>query len=224
MTHRPAIRAVLLGGLLALTAAPLACRADGAAESLVSRYARGVAAVNDYSATIKIHEADGAKVQDRVVRAWFKRPSLLKVEVLAGDGKGGSVLWDGGDTVRGHEGGFLKMIVLTLNIHNPRVTSMRGATIEQGTFPWQVEHLKTIKGRMSAEPGPIIDGDATDVLSVEGIDPALEQGMTKELYFISRSSNLLLRFQGFEGAQLVRESDYSDVKVNIGLTADDFKL
>jgi hypothetical protein len=144
--------------------------------------------------------------------------------VVSGDGKGGSVFWDGGETVRGHEGGFLKMIVLTLDIHNPRVTSMRGATIEQGTFPWQVEHLKSIKGHMSAEPGPVIDGDGTDILAVDGIDPAQEQGMSKELYFISRSTNLLVRFQGFDGSELVRQSDYTEVKVNIGLTADNFKL
>jgi hypothetical protein len=149
---------------------------------------------------------------------------MVKVAVISGSGKGGVVVWDGGPNVRGHEGGMLKFITLTMGLHSARVSSLRGATIENGTFTWQVQHLRTIKGKMSEEPGPVIDGSPTDVITVDGVDPDVEQGMTKEAYYISRKSGLLSRFQGFEGNMLVRQSDYTDVKINSGLTLADFQL
>ena len=128
------------------------------AETALDRFSAAVNAVQDYTGVLTVHESEGTKTEDRVMDVWFKKPSMVKIAVVGGSGKGGVVVWDGGPTVRGHEGGMLKFITLTLGLHNSRVASLRGATIENGTFTWQVQHLRTVKGKMSEAPGPIVDG------------------------------------------------------------------
>jgi outer membrane lipoprotein-sorting protein len=217
-----AVRSTILAVLAVSVCGATAGFASG--EPALERFSSAVNAVQDYTGVLTTHEVDGTKTEDRVMDVWFKKPSMVKVAVVGGTGKGGVVVWDGGPNVRGHEGGMLKFITLTLALHNPRVSSMRGATIENGTFTWQVQHLRTVKGKMSEEAGPVVDGSPTDIIIVDGVDPATEQGMTKEMFFISRKTGLLSRFQGYDGAALVRQSDYTDVKVNSGLTDADFKL
>jgi len=211
--------ALLVGAALA---APLGRSLAAEQPTALAQFSDAVAALQDYTVSLTAHETKGSETYDRTMRLSFKKPTMAKLEVIAGPGKGGVVFWHGGDKVRGHRGGFLSMITLTLDLHDKQVTSLRGATIEDATFPWQVEHLKTMKGELSEQPGPTIDGQETEALTLKPADPQADTGLTSEVTFISRITHLPVRFQGYEGTTVVRQSDYTNLQLNTGLKDSDF--
>src|SRR5215470_4427028 len=85
--------------------------------------------VNTYTAKLVAHEALNGKAQDRVYTIDFQKPTSVRLDITGGDGKGSAAVWQGGDRVNGHQGGFLSMIHLNVNIHAKIATSMRGRTI-----------------------------------------------------------------------------------------------
>jgi hypothetical protein len=100
----------------------------------LTAFAGAVANLQDYTVTIRTHEAQGDRVQDRVQQFWFKKPTLVKVEVTSGPGRGGVAVWNGGSTLHGHQGGLFSFVKLTLDIHDARAESLRGDTIDTAYF------------------------------------------------------------------------------------------
>ena len=91
----------------------------------------------------------------------FKKPSLERVDVIAGAGKGGGVVWLGGDKVKGHKGGFLSGLRLTMDLHSSQVATLRGDGIESATIPSMIDDFTRTKGTVTQAAGPSIDGSET---------------------------------------------------------------
>jgi outer membrane lipoprotein-sorting protein len=224
MLQAAALRAVAVGSLCLPILLATSAAADPASDAALARFGKALDGVADYTATLVVHEVAGARTQDRTVFTSMRRPDRVKDVVIAGDGKGGVAVWEGGDTIRGHQGGLLRFITLTVGMHDPKATSMRGATIEDGTLTWQLNHLRSLQSKLTVAAGPAIDGQPTEALSAENVDPKTEQGMTREVYFLSRATSLPLRFEGYDGTTLVRRTDYLNLRVNVGLKESDFTL
>ena len=206
-------------GLLLVTFAP----APGAVTALDEANA-AFSKINDYVMTVVVHETDnaGKNVEDRTYQYSFLKPTDVKLAILAGSHRGAGVVWKGGDKVKGHDGGFLSGIKLTLDIHNGRVVSLRGDTIDSGTIPGMLDRFKTIKGEVSEAPGPTLDGQATDVVTLKVADPTTDTGITKEQLFLSRTTHLPLRRLRYVGDLLVKSENVTSIKTNVGLTDRDF--
>ena len=190
-----------------------------ASEDPLARYAAAWAKVNTYTCTITAHEVSGGHVQDRTYAMSFRKPSDTRMDVTGGDGRGGAAVWRGGDTVKGHQGGFLSFVKLNLSIHDSRATSIRGTTIADANFGALLDHLKGLKG---ASIDARADGEKTD-LTVSVADPSADQNVTKELMVLG-PSGLPVEFDQWEGATQVKKVVYSNVALNVPISDSTFNL
>jgi len=219
-----ALAALAIASLAAAIVSALTSPSDAAAPSPVSgagMLAKFTAAwdkVDSYSCSLTAHEMLGTHVQDRAYDLIYRKPSDTKLVVTGGDGKGGAAVWHGGDTVRGHQGGFFSFIKLTLNIHDSRATSIRGTTIAQANFGAILEHLESLKATI----GVAAAGDSTDV-DFAVADPSGDQNVTKERVVLA-SDDLPTEYDEWEGDTLVRHVVYTDVVLNPPLTDASFNL
>lgn len=180
------------------------------------------AKVNDYTLTVRAHEVKGDRTQDRVYQYWFKRPNLAKTLIVSGDGSGSGGVWRGGDTVSGHQGGMLAFIHLSVSIHDPRATSLRGFTIPEGLLQNEVDKYRTIKGELTEHGGPVFDGVATDEVELKPADPSAVDGVTRMIIYLSRSTHFPIRQIRYAGSQVVADETFENLKTNVGLTDANF--
>ena len=141
------------------------------------------------------------------------------MNVTAGDGKGSAAVWRGGDTVTGHQGGWLSMVKLNLNIHAHLATSLRGTTIADANWGALYDHLTTLKASsMTADVS-----NQTTTITVMVADPASDNSVTKEVMVLGKDS-LPIEFDQFEGDQQVKRVTYADVKLNVDLPASTWSI
>jgi outer membrane lipoprotein-sorting protein len=218
----PLRRTPLLAGLC--LAFSVAAGGIARADCALSAFGTAVDALRDYTVTIAVHETFGGRRQDRAVRYWYKKPTTAKIEVISGAGRGGVAVWRGGDTVRGHQGGLLSIIKLTVGLHDARATSLRGDTIDSSYFGSILKFFKTTKGELSEAPGPAIEGVPTEAITLIVADPNANEHISKDVAYLSRTTHLPVKRERFEGDALVKSQFFSNLKLNANLTDQDFAL
>lgn len=203
---------------LVLTASALPVRGGEILDQANAAFAK----VEDYTATLSVHETDGKTADDHTYAYAYKRPSFVKLDILSGSNSGGGLVWTGGDKVNGHRGGLLKGFHLKLDLHDKQVISLRGDSADTGTFAAMLERFKTLRGDISEAGGPAVDGAPSDVVTLKVADPAADKGVTREVLYLSRTTHLPLRREQFAGETLVKSESVGNVKTNVGLKAGDF--
>jgi outer membrane lipoprotein-sorting protein len=196
--------------------------ASAATVPAVTAFDETFAKVSDYTVTVHAHEVKGDRVQDRVYHYWFKRPNLAKTLIVSGDGSGSGGVWNGGDQVSGHQGGMLAFIHLKVGLHDPRATSLRGATIPDGLLQNEVDKYKEIKGELTERSGPTINGIATDEIDLKIADPAANGGITRATMYLSKETHFPVRQVRYEGDKIMADTSFSELKTNVGLSDNDF--
>ena len=177
--------------------------------------------VTNYSETIVAHETsnDGKDVQDRTYSYVFVKPDHALITIVAGSGRGGAVAWNGGPTVRGHKGGILAGIKLTLDKHDGKVVSLRGDAVDDASFGHEIERYLTIPGTLS--DGKAADGSPTITFVPKAAEPT---GVTREMLTIA-SNGLPSKREQFVGDRSVKVETFSNVKINDPkLTAADITM
>jgi hypothetical protein len=172
--------------------------------------------------TIAVHEVAGDRSEDHVYKVLFKKPALERVDIIAGPDKGGGLVWHGGDTVKAHHGGMLSALRLTLNLHSRLVLTLRGESVDMTTVPAMLGHFTVTPGTLSEAPGPGIAGAQTRAITLDVADPAADNGLTREVLYVSAESHFPLRLENYVGTELVKRLDVEQVEINVGLSADDF--
>ena len=211
------MKTLLMCGLLSvMLAAPL-----GAAGAL-SEFAEAWSAIDNYSCTIQSHDVEGTNVQDRTEHYWFKKPTNAKIEIVAGPGRGSGAVWHGGDKVLGHLGGILAGIKQSVSINDRRATSLRGDTIESASFAGILAYYQGAKGTISESAGEAINGTPTDEVSLKIANVAANHNVTRDVLYLSKATHLPVRRVKYEGDTLVKQQDFSSVKLNPGLKDSDF--
>ncbi len=208
--------------ILALAAAAVTAPASAATVPAITAFQETFAKVNDYTVTVHASESLGNQTQDRTYRYMWKRPRLVKTQILSGPGAGGGAVWTGGDTVSGHQGGILSFIHLTVGIHDGRATSLRGYTIPDGVLPNQVEKYTTMKGALSERGGPVIDGQETTLVELKIAPGAGEPGETRAVIYFSKSTHLPLAQIRWAGDTILSKELWTDLRTNVGLKDSDF--
>ena len=188
-------------------------------DAALAKYAAAWAKVTTYTCTIQAHEVLGSRVQDRTYAMKFRKPDDTKMDITGGDGHGGAAVWHGGDTVRGHQGGFVSFIKLNLNIHDSRAVSIRGTTIAEANFGALYDHIKALKG---ATIDAAQDGADTKI-DIAVADTSSDQNVSKELMVLG-ANDLPVEFDQWEGATLVKHVTYGNVVLNPTLSDSDFNI
>ncbi|MBV8153614.1 MAG: hypothetical protein JO029_11760 [Candidatus Eremiobacteraeota bacterium] len=198
-----------------------AARADNSAAAITA-FNKAWASTNDYTCQLHSHEMQGDKTQDRVYQYSFMKPNFAKTLIMSGDGQGSGGVWSGGDTVSGHQGGILSGLHLTVSVHDPRATSIRGYTIPDGLLNVIVGRYATIPGTLTQAPGGKIGGVLTDRLDLKVADPSKNDGITEQILYLSQDTHFPIRQILYSGNQIVLDQSVTDLKTNVGLTQKDF--
>lgn len=199
--------ALLLGMLPTLLSAQTAPAAWAAFEK---RWAD----VTSYSATVAIFEREGAQVQSSVLDYTFSKPATATVHFVAGKNVGVTVVWNGGTTVVAHRGsGLAALFKKTFQLHDPQVTTIRGSSIDQLSFAAFIAHSQGTPGIVSQDVGPTILDIPTEALTLVPTSSVTDTGLTREIIDLSVPTNLPIRVLAYEGDTLVREIDFSNVKL-----------
>ena len=171
--------------------------------------------VSSYTAKLTMHETAGSATQDRTYDYPFSKPTSATIAVAGGPGRSGSAAWAGGDSVIGSPPGLLHGVKVRLSIHDGRVTTLRGDTIDIASFGWVSEHLQGTPGRLSEAPGAPAPGAAAHEteLDLRVADPAANGGIGEERVLLSNATNLPLRVRRYAGTTLVKEVGYAAVNV-----------
>ena len=189
-------------------------------EQWLAKFQTAWDATNTYSATITAHESLNGKSQDRVYATVFQKPTNIRVDVTDGDGKGSVAVYQGGDNVRVHQGGWLAMIKLNLNIHARLATTLRGTTIVQSSFAYMLDHVKTTKYKSTAVT---VNGDTATITALPE-DPAQDDGYAKTVLTLGANS-LPTELDLYDASNaLVKVNKYTDVKVNIDVPPSTWQI
>jgi hypothetical protein len=178
--------------------------------------------VDDYRMTIVVHEIAGGQVEDRTYSVWFKKPSLERIDIVAGPGKGSGIVWLGGDKVKAHRGGFLAGIHVVFDLHDAKVSTLRGDAVDTAAIPSMLAEFASLKGTISTAPGPQIDGENSIAETLDVADPAADKGISRIVLYLSSTTHLPVRRERFVGTQLVKSEDVMQTQTNVGLGASDF--
>ena len=214
-------RRTLTGAALALAGAiflaPLV--ANAATNPAQTAFFDAYAKITSYTATVTDHEIKGSETQDRSYHFEYLKPHFARISIESGPGKGGGAVWTGGDTVRGHQGGFLSGIQLTVSIHDGRAVSLRGDTLLRAGFQSVVDDLKA--SNSVTESNGTNDGKEVDVLTAP-LASADSMGVTKHVVYLSKSTHLPVQRNTYAGDQLVKTEKWTDVNTNANLKESDF--
>jgi outer membrane lipoprotein-sorting protein len=209
--------AAAIAAALALTSST--ALASPAGDAALAAFSSAWDGVHSYTCTITAHEVLDSDVQDRVYNAVFERPNNVRMDIIGGAGKGGAAIWNGGDTVYGHEGGFLSFIRLHLNIHDSKAVSLRGTTIAQSSFGALLQRFKDLK--TSSLDAKTAGGETTVTANV--LDPASDDGVTSEVLILG-ADHLPTTYTQFEGTKLVNHVSYWNYKANVAIPDSTWKL
>jgi hypothetical protein len=180
------------------------------------------ATVHDYTYKLHSHEVLGSASQNRVYIYSFMKPHYAKTLIESGDGAGSGGVWTGGTQVSGHQGGILSGIHLKVDLHDHRAVSLRGYTIPDGLLQNEVATYADIPGTLTEVAGGVINGIPTERLELKVGDPAANSGITRQIMYLSQATHWPVREIMFVGDQVVLDQSVSDLKVNPGLTENDF--
>jgi len=175
--------------------------------------------VHTYECTASVHEAKGDSVQDRTYLVRFERPTQTRVDIVAGDGRGSVAVWNGGDKVRGHQGGFLSIIKLNVGIHSKFATDLRGSTIAEANFASLIAHLESLDP--SVEHVTKVAGRIVLVVKLDPPRPGND--VSKEVYILAPNW-LPIEYYEFAESKVVRHVVDSSLKLNIDIPASTWRL
>jgi len=175
--------------------------------------------VHTYECTARVHEAKGDSVQDRTYLVRFERPTQTRVDIIAGDGRGSVAVWNGGDKVRGHQGGFLSIIRLNVGIHSKFATDLRGTTITEANFGSLIAHLESLDPSVEH----VTKAAGKIVLVVKLNTPSTGNDVSKEIYILAPNW-LPIEYYEFAENKVVRHVVDSSLKLNIDIPPSTWQL
>jgi outer membrane lipoprotein-sorting protein len=199
--------AVLLRGPAAAAGTPVGLR-------LVDRLLDHLGQCRDYQFRVTAYERQGDQEEERTFRLFVKEERLVRIQVLAGRGKGSEAVLDAQGRVRGRKRGLLKTFATTLKPDDRRIRSLRGQPF------WELachHFLKELRARV-AQPGTACE------VEWEGEPPGLARLVlqrapaTRETYWVDLGQIHVLRGEDLESGRLVQRFAVSEVKENAGLS------
>ena len=218
--------------LVALLSAPHAAGAQAAFGQLLNKptpalaeFERTYHGLRDYAATVAVFERsnDGTQVEVRSYAYKVLKPTALVATILSGSGAGAFAAWRGGDTVKVHDAGSLSQIKLTIPIDDPRVRTLRGDTVDTGTFAYDLQYMLATPGTLAELPGPTISGVATTAVTLAVKDPAVA-AVTKAELDLSTATHLPARRKLYVGSTVVKTETFTNIKTNLGLGTHDLEI
>jgi hypothetical protein len=100
-------------------------------------------------------------------------------------------------------GAFGIRMTKSVSLSDPLVTSLRGYTVSDLSLPGILAHAQQTEGMMYTGTTTVNGGTVTAV-TLNVANPSQDNGMTREVLYLSQGTQLPVRVDGFVGNQLVR--------------------
>jgi outer membrane lipoprotein-sorting protein len=198
-----------------------AARADNTSSNLRAMQ-KAWSQVTSYTATIvsdEIPEGQSTTPFDRTYDFKFLKPHTAQFVITDGAGRGAAATWDGGYQVRFHQGGLLSALKMTVSTSDKRVASVRGDSIDSLSFGTQIDVFATTEGALT--DGKDASGQPTVTLTPQSYEFG---GVTRDTLTLDRATHLPIKRERYVGNKLVKTENFTNVKLNAGLTAADFAM
>jgi hypothetical protein len=180
-------------------------------------FERAWTGISGYTATVTVFERRGDEVQHVAFDYTFDKPSSATVHVIKGPNAGVTLVWNGGSTVIAHRGsGLVALFKKTMSLHDPLITTIRGSSIDQLSFAAILTHAQDTAGPVTQSIGPVINGTPTTAVTLIPASSATDASLTREVVDISLSTSLPVRVLGYSETTLVRQIDFTNVRVKLG--------
>ncbi|NIA22886.1 MAG: hypothetical protein GWP03_01775 [Proteobacteria bacterium] len=189
--------------------------------SVLNRFFGSVDSIKDYTVINDVKTYAGKKEQKRELKIYYKDKGHVRIDVISGDKRGGVAIYDPKtDKVKGHRGGFLKNIKLTLNKHSKLATDIRGIATDQATFQFFKRQIEKLKSSPM-----VIDTLGEGKVSIRvALPESLSVGKADGWKLYLGINGLPYRLEYFHGDSLVQESVFKNLKINTGLNNSVFKM
>ncbi len=197
----------LFSGTFALALAVVSTAVAGAQTQppALTAAAAAYAKVAGYKTTAHVYQVKGTQTQNSVYDYTFAKPTSISMNIVSGANSGASVTWNGGTTVRAGKGMFTKSVDLT----DPMVSSLRGMTIVQLSFGSILQHAAETAGALTAST-TTLGGATVNLVNLDVANPQGDNGLTREVLYLSQATNLPVRVDGFIGTTLVQTVSFEN--------------
>jgi outer membrane lipoprotein-sorting protein len=184
--------------------------------------------LSDYTCVIETYTKKGEEEQLSTIQSKFLKPKWIRMQVIEGDGKGSIGVYNPiTKKVRGCKTGILKIIVLTLELSDERVSSLRGVRIDQGDCLSLIGRLRDYRAReeLSGIERTTYGDRPAYLFKAVVQDSTRLWGAQEERIWLDAENLFPLRIEHRLGdGATVHYATYRDIKINTGLTNEDFKL
>lgn len=202
------ITAVLAAGAFFFSAAS----AQAATGSGLDQFAKAWSGLQGYNATIQLYEVKGGSSEHATFTYSFTKPTTVTMHVNQGPNAGATVKWTGGSSVYASKSGAFGITMgKNVSLNDPLVTSLRGYTVSDLSLAGMLAHAKQIAGTLASGP-TVLNGNPVTAVTLTVANPAQDNGMTREILYLSQSTQLPVRVDGFVGNQLVRMYTFTITK------------
>jgi hypothetical protein len=171
----------------------------------LAAFAKTWESMNGYKTAIHCFSAKDGKTENSQFNYTFTKPSSISMSIVSGPRAGNTVTWSGGDSVTAGKGMFTKKFALT----DSAVTSLRGGTVVDLSFGSILKHAESLKGEKSAAATKI-DGEAANAVTTDVARPSTDDGLTREVLYLSGSTDLPVRVDGYVESQLASSCTFSN--------------
>lgn len=207
-----------------IAAAPEASAGDGA--ELINEMADSAAKWNDYSCLAELHSFKTGKDVPSTCKFFYKKKDQTRIEVTGGGFRDGSVLVRKADSsVRARGGGLLGAMTMNLDPESRMLIMANGLNVTKSDIPHLLTDWKTllrnsytskiVPGSLDAAP------PGTKVITVDIFDPS--QALSRRLY-INADQKTPIRADFFKDGKPLTECWFKNLKTNVGISDDMFKL
>ncbi len=192
-------------------------------ESVVDAFETMYASITDYQCRMWEYCYQGSRYEERNIDFYFKRPRLIRMDILKGNrtGDGGSVGVYKNDRVTGRKGGILGIIAITVNKHDSQATTIRGVTFDQSDMQATLEKMRFHLARSACT---LTVSEDVYVLVFEPYDPAASGGVTRDVIRLDVKTLLPVSSDSFEGTKKVQHAGWAHYILNAGLPDELFDV
>lgn len=171
-------------------------------------------ALSDYQFTMQATVRKGNRVEKSAYHDYFKKPDMFRTDVTAGPKAGGAVVKQADGKIKGHQGGFLAAIILTLSPADKRLYDVRGNYFLEAEWSRHLKQIedRLIKGARAALVSDTLDGQTVQVLTLNIADPA--DDVTQEIIWFDAAQKYIVKLQELAGSTIVLENIITDQKNN----------
>lgn len=182
--------------------------------------------LNDYTLTFEMRTFKKHETVVEGGKLYFKKPKLMRLEETGEFQKGAVAVIGKDGKARAHPGGISKFVTLTLSPDNKMLNAANGDRLEDCDFVSLALMLKGhlergAQSRVSAKP-VTASGLTEPVHVLEVFRPNNPKDVIKRVY-VDPKSHLPVRWDDYDYKDPCL-STWKDVKTNVGLADDLFKL